>query len=99
MTDRQRLKAEYPELFDKVAALLFRHDPMSLNFGDNTDEYEPEVCAILPRLRSCHSAEEVRRVVHQEFTRCFDADTAGPEHYYDEIAKEIWELWQKFNAV
>lgn len=99
IAERQRLKAEYRELFDEVAALLFRHDPVGINFDDNTDEYEPEVGTILPRLRSCHSAEDVRRVVHQEFTRWFDADIVGSEHHYDKIAKEIWERWQKFNAV
>ena len=99
VAERQRLKMEYRELFDEVAALLFRHDPVGINFDDNTDEYEPEVGTILPRLRGCHSAEDVRRVVHQEFTRWVDADIVGSELHYDKIATEIWERWQKFNAV
>ena len=99
IAERQRLKAEYRGLFDEVAALLFRHDPMGINFEDNTDEYEPEVGTILPRLRSCHSSGDVRQVVHQEFVRWFDADIAGAEQHYDKIAIEIWERWQKFNAV
>ena len=98
IAERQRLQAEYRELFDEVAALLFRHDPVGINFEDNMDEYEAEVGTILPRLRSCHSADEVRTVVHQEFVRWFDADIAGPEHNYEKVATEIWEHWQKFNA-
>ncbi len=99
IAERQRLKAEYRGLFDELAALLFRHDPVGINFEDNTDEYEPEVGTILPRLRSCHSPDDVRRVVHQEFVRWFDADIAGPEERYAKIATEIWDHWQKFKAV
>jgi len=99
IADRQRLKAEYRWLFDEVAALLFRHDPVGINCEDNTDEYEPEVGTILPRLRSCHSPDDVCRMVHQEFVRWFDADTAGPEERFARIAAEIWDCWQRFSAV
>ncbi len=99
IAERQRLKTEHEELFDEVAALLFRHDPVGINFESNADEYEPEVGTILPRLRGCHSEDDVRRVVHQEFVRWFDADIAGPEERYAKIAGEIWDHWQRFNAV
>jgi hypothetical protein len=94
LENRRRLRAEYGELFDSVAALLFRHDPIGINFEDNTDEYEPEAETILPRLCSCHSAEDVLQVVHVEFVRWFDYDTAGPPEHYKEIASEVWQLWQ-----
>jgi hypothetical protein len=95
LENRRRLRAEYGELFDSTAALLFRHDPIGINFdGENTDEYEPEVETILPRLRSCHSAEDVLQVVHEEFVRWFDSGTAGSPERYQEIASEIWRLWQ-----
>lgn len=93
--ERRRLKAEYGSLFDSVAALLFRHDPMRITFDDlNTYEYEPEAGTILPRLRECKSANDVVRVVHEEFARWFGPD-AGTESAYTEIAAEIWELVQK----
>ncbi|MGA9545038.1 MAG: hypothetical protein WBQ85_15795 [Candidatus Sulfotelmatobacter sp.] len=93
---RQRLRAVYGELFDATAALLFRDDPIGISFDNqNTDEYEPEAETILPRLRSCHSSEEVLRVVHEEFVRWFDADTAGPQERYEQIASELWQLWQR----
>ena len=47
-----------------------RHDPVGINFESNTDEYEPEVGTILPQLRSCKSADDVRRMVDREFVRC-----------------------------
>jgi hypothetical protein len=96
--ERLRAKAEYGQLFDDVAALLLRHDPININFNTNRDEYEPEVVTILPRLRSCASAEDVCRVVHEEFVGWFSAESAGPQEHYARIASEIWEHWQKFNA-
>jgi len=82
-------------LFDSVAALLFRHDPIGIAFDNpNTDEYEPETGTILPRLRGCESASDVRRVVHEEFVRWFGAGTAGPEERYSEIASEIRQVYR-----
>jgi hypothetical protein len=95
LEERRRLRAEYGDLFDAVAALLFRHDPVGINFDENTDEYEPEAGTILPRLRNCESARDVQRVLHDEFVRWFDPVTAGPTERYSEIAAEIWRLWQQ----
>ena len=94
--ERRRLKEEYGSLFDSVAALLFRHDPIGIAFENPcTDEYEPEAGTILPRLRECKSANDVLRVVHEEFVRWFDPEIAGAESVYTEIASEIWEMVQK----
>ncbi len=92
--ERRRLRAEYGELFDPVAAILFRHDPIGINAETNTDEYEPEAGTILPRMHKCRTVEDVHRVVYEEFVRWFDAGTAGPQKRYELIACEIWELWQ-----
>jgi hypothetical protein len=94
LENRRRLRAEYGELFDSTAALLFRYDPIGVNFEENTDEYETEVDTILPRLRGCHSADDVLQVIHEEFVRWFDSTIAGPRDRYQEIASEIWRLWQ-----
>jgi hypothetical protein len=96
---RRQLRAEYGKLFDSVAALLFRKDPIGINFETNTDEYEPEAETILPRLRTCQSADDVRHVVHQEFVRWFGPDTAGPQEHYAEIANEVFRLWQEFRQI
>lgn len=79
LRERRRLKEQYGALFDSVAALLFRHDPIGIAFeNSNTDEYEPETGTILPRLRRCESHADALRAVHEEFVRWFDADTVGP---------------------
>ena len=93
LEQRRQWKAEYGQLFDSIAALLLLHDPIGINFEVNPDEYEPETGTILPRLRECQSAGDVLRVVHQEFVRWSDADTAGSEERYARIAAEIWQLW------
>lgn len=97
--ERQRIKAEYRELFDSTAELFFRHDPVGINFTINTDEYEPEVGTILPRLRTCRSESDVCRVVHEEFVRWFGADIAGLPRHYQQIAIELWALWRKFTTI
>ena len=73
--------------------ILFRHDPIGVSSEGNTDEYDPEVGTILPRLSRCASADEVRHVVFEEFQKWFTSDDAGDEMRYDAIAKELWVLW------
>ena len=90
----RQFKAKYGDLFDSTAALLFRHDPVGINFEVNHDEYQAEAGSILPRLHGCQSADDVCRVVHEEFVRWFDAPTAGSPDRYMEVASEIWQLLQ-----
>ena len=90
---RSAVKRKYKTLFDETSSLLFRLDPIGINFEDNTDEYDPEVGTILPRLSSCHSPLAVRRVVFEEFCRWFGPETAGDELGYNAIAEELWRLW------
>ena len=95
-SERNAKRSKYGELYDSVAALLFRHDPVSINFENNTDEYETEAGTILPRLSSCNSVDDAYQVIYEEFVRWFDRGTAGPEELYNEIAKEIWGLSMNF---
>jgi hypothetical protein len=94
---RRAVRHAYRGLFDRVEAILFDEDPIGINFEDNTDEYEPEVETIVPRLGACADADAVLTVVHEEFVRWFDPATAGPRERYGRIATRIWtELasWQ-----
>jgi hypothetical protein len=98
LAERQQLRAEYGALFDEIAAILFELDPVGINFESNTDEYEPEVGTILPRLRSCSSVADARRVIHEEFVRWFEPETAGPESNYQEAAERIWAAWERHQS-
>lgn len=93
LRERKRLREEYRDLFEATASLLFRHDPVGINFETNADEYEAEARTILPRLHACQSADDVLAAVYEEFRRWFD-DSAGPRDRYQQIAAELWELWQ-----
>ena len=83
----------YGRLFDDVSALLFRHDPIGINFDTNSDEYDPEARTILPRLSQCQSEGDVFRVVIEEFRRWFGDDIRESKVSYEPIAAEIWQLW------
>jgi hypothetical protein len=93
LESRRRIRAVYGDLFDATEQLLFQDDPIGINFDDNTDEYDPEVETILPRLNDCHSREDVLRVVHEEFVRWFGKDTAGQPERYEKTAANLWEMW------
>ena len=92
---RSRIKECYPQLFQQVSAILFEHDPMGINYEDNTNEYEPEAGTIIGRLKDCSGHIESRKMIHEEFLRWF-YDDVGDENEYTEIAKEIWEAWIAF---
>src|ERR1700681_4923451 len=86
---RSFVKLKYPDLFNEASAILFRHDPIGINFEDNTDEYDPEAGTILTRLRRDLSAEQTTTIVHEEFVRWFEPETAGPRERYTAVAAEI----------
>jgi len=89
---REQALVGQEDLVAKIEALLFRHDPIGINFEDNTDEYRAEAQTITIRLPDATSADDVRRITHQEFVRWFDPQVAGPPERYTAIAAEIWEL-------
>jgi hypothetical protein len=95
---RRELRLQYGELFDAVAAVLFAADPIGINFGDNTDEYHPDVSTILPKLRGCESAADVQQLLYREFVAWFDEGIASPEAKYLGPARAIWELWQRHHG-
>jgi hypothetical protein len=96
---KRRLRNQYGALYDEISSILFRHDPIGICSETNTDEYEPEVGTILPRLSEAGSAKELSRIIHEEFFRWFNGDDlVGPPSKYDKIAEEIWDAYQKSNS-
>jgi hypothetical protein len=88
---RAELKHQYGVAYEQLSNILFTVDPIGINFEENTDEYEPEVGTILPRLRNCLSADDVRQVLYEEFVKWFDVATAGPPENYQAAANQTWE--------
>ena len=94
--NRKMIRQEYGALFDVLSTILFDADPIEINFEANTDEYDPEVATILPRLKDASNESEVRQIIHEEFCRWFDAETVGPVDAYVDIAAKFWAEWQRY---
>ena len=89
------LHARYGDLYERITAILFRHDPVGLNFDDNTDEYAPEARRIAWVLSTLSSVDEARRTIRDIFAASFDDRLAGPESRYQRAAEDIWGLWER----
>ena len=94
--ERPAIKKKYGALYDEVSAILYRHDPIGLAPLAPSDEYDPEVGTILPRLQECRSEQEVQTVLFEEFVRWFGADNAGAREAYAGPSREIWQAWLRF---
>lgn len=72
-----------------------------INFGDNTDEYDPEVGTILPRLKTATDKDDVTAIVREEFERWFNTEVTSKEMNaaYSKMVVEVWEAWIKFLAL
>jgi hypothetical protein len=86
---RAALRQRFGSLYDFVLQLLFEVDPVGINFDTNTDEYEPEVDTILPRLGDGQTVDDLQRIVHEEFVRWFGIETAGASEKYAGIARQL----------
>jgi hypothetical protein len=96
--EREELKRRYGSLFDAVSKALFEDDPIGINFGDNTDEYDPEAGTVIPRLSGAVSEDDVQTIVFEEFCRWFDSDTAGDRSRYESVSLHIWAIWRDSKA-
>ena len=85
-------------IHDELVAILFREDPIGLNFGVNPDEYMPEVEQLLPKLPDCAGVEDVVRVTHETFVEMFDQTRAGDPARYQHVAALIWNAWSERRA-
>lgn len=92
--ERKQIKARYRELWGIVDRAIRKEDPIGLlKMGAPTDEYDPEVGTILPRLKNASSESELCYIIHQEFSHWFGQPTAGPISAYTNIAREIWKKY------
>jgi hypothetical protein len=95
-TKIETLKQEYGSLFTLISEALFKADPAHINFEVNTDEYEPEVGPIIPRLSTAQSAEDVQTILYDELLRSFYTNGVSIDAL-PSLAAEVWTLWCEFN--
>jgi hypothetical protein len=91
----KKVRQQYPKLYNEVSAVMFKIDPIGINYQTNTDEYDFEAGAVIARLKDCATADDVATVLQEVFTESFDAQMAGDRSRYAGMAREIWALWAK----
>jgi hypothetical protein len=89
-------KREYGSLFTSISEALFKADPAHINFEANTGEYDSEVGAIIPRLKTAQSAEDVQNILWDELFRSFWTYGVSRDAL-PSLAAELWTLWCDFN--
>ena len=92
---RRTQTATRRDLVDAISAVLFKADPVGVNFDTNTDEYDAEAETIVIALARAAGLDDVRSLTHEAFVQWFDAETAGPIERYTAVANEIWSLWRR----
>ncbi len=76
--------------------MLYEADPLGLAAcGCPTNEYEPELRTILPRLATCASNEAAQRVIFEEFASWFAPCDVGRLEDYRDLSVRIWALWER----
>src|SRR5687767_15191250 len=98
--DQTEALRRYQALVSAVKAALDSADPIGLlEIGAPSDEYEPEVGSIVPRVAKATNLGEVHRIVHEEFARWFGTAVAGPPDAYEAAAREIWQAVLSFRQI
>ena len=95
---RKRVQAQDPCFFAAVSSAMFQHDLIGINFTDNTDEYDAEAGTVIPRLSTCLNAEDVARVLREEFQKWFGIETVIEVSAYYALANDIWMLLRRRDA-
>jgi hypothetical protein len=90
----------YQRLLAAVERAIDEADPISLlEAGAPTDEYSPDIAAIIPRLADVQGLSNVTDVLHEEFVHWFDRGIAGPREAYEEPARRIWAALLEYRDI
>lgn len=99
--DRQQhrtLQKEYGSFYRTVSEILFRHDPMELDAKHNTGDYDPEVDALLSRIRGAEDLKTLQDLLFEVFRTDFGEGSCGTKDRYDVAAAEIWKAYERHRA-
>ncbi len=99
----EKIKKENPELFSKMTEVVNRYDPAGLMKIVPPDDYETEICAVIPYLKDCDSEEDVSDLMYGVFYSYFvpksQVDSVkrviGDRSVYEKMAEEIWGILKK----
>ena len=76
----------------EICNILVKHDPISIDVGDDT--YSVESRSLARRFSKDTSVADWRRAVHEDMEFWSDDEAAGSEESYQSIAQELWNGFQ-----
>lgn len=100
--DRQQhrsLQKEYGSFYRAVSDIIFRHNPIDLDGKHNTGEYDPEIDALLSRIREAEDLDTLHELLFEVFRTDFGEDNCGDRQRYGAAASEIWKAYERHRAM
>lgn len=90
LSDKER--EEMTPVIRNVSAILFECDPMCLNFGSNSDEYDPEAVTIISMLKYKENVDDAIEAIVDTFRHWFDEDLSDykADSKFTCMAQRIW---------
>jgi hypothetical protein len=89
------LQKEYGSFYRAVSDILFRHNPMELDGKHNTGEYNPEIDALLSRIREAENLSALQVMLYEVFLTDFGEENCGTRERFDVAAAEIWKAYER----
>ena len=96
---RRTLQKEYGSFYRAVSDILFRHNPMELDGKRNTGEYDPEIDALLARIREAEHLNALHGLLFEVFKTDFGEENCGYRERYETAASEIWKAYERHRAM
>lgn len=89
-------KCEMAPVIQKVSTILYEHDPVCLNFGNNPDEYYIEACSLLAILKCGLTEERVADFIAEvfEYYFCLEFSRYTRDRKWSIMAQRIWAAWR-----
>jgi len=89
------LQKEFGRFYRAVSDILFRLNPMELDGTHNTGDYDPEVDALLLRIREVNHPGALQELLFEVFLTNFGEENCGSRERYGPAASEIWKAYER----
>lgn len=94
--DPKKARAAYPQLFNAIRAVIYRHDPSGLfALGAPKDEHDDDVHRIISRLQHVDSPDAVPEILDDVMGYWFE-ENPDPKDFARAMAPPIWDAWCVF---
>lgn len=92
-------KGKYIPLVRIVSSILFHYDPMCINFGNNSDEYDPEADTIVSMLKHKKIVDDVIEAIILTFRYWFSCNLSvyRTDDKFINMSEQIWSAWIEYH--